>query len=197
MVKSQIQEIRRALRSMMSGPVSSSMREKGLAYKLNFGVDAVRLRQLADQLPHTHELAAALWKEDVRELRLLAAMVQPVESFPPELADLWVEQMRFPEEAEYTVMNLFARLPYASEKAFAWMAREEFMFRLCGFLLMARLLMQGATPAPRDADELLDQAEAALHDSDTAVRLAAAKCLIKFEDTCPQYAERVEALLES
>ena len=45
---------------MMSGPVSSSMREKGLAYKLNFGVDAVRLRQLADQLPHTHELAAAL-----------------------------------------------------------------------------------------------------------------------------------------
>ena len=79
MVESQIQEIRRALRSMMSGPVSSSMREKGLAYKLNFGVDAVRLRQLADQLPHTHELSAALWKEDVRELRLLAAMEQPEE----------------------------------------------------------------------------------------------------------------------
>ncbi len=197
MVEEQIKEIRRTLRTMMSGPVSTSMREKGLAYKLNFGVDAVRLRQLADELPHTHELAAALWKEDVRELRLLAAMVQPVESFLPDLADLWVEQMRFQEEAEYTVMHLFARLPYASGKAFLWIAHEAPMFRLCGFLLMARLLIQGATPAPRDAEELLDQAAAALHDTDTAVRRAATKCLVKFEDACPAYAARVEALLDA
>lgn len=191
----QLKELRRELRSMMSGPVSTSMREKGLAYKLNFGVDAVRLRGLAASLPHTREMAAALWKEDVREMRLLAPMVQPVESFPPELADLWVEQIRYPEEAEYATMHLFARLPYASQKAFEWMAHAGATFRLCGFLLMARLMMQGARPGERDTDEILDQAAAALHDESAPVRRAAAKCLVKLEDALPATADRVEALL--
>ena len=51
--------------------------------------------------------------------------------------------MDYPELAEYTVMNLFQRLPYASEVVFRWMADEREMFQLCGFLLMARLLMKG------------------------------------------------------
>ena len=131
-LQEQIREIKKNLRGVMNGPVSQSMREKGLAYKVNFGVELPRLREMAEEWPHNYELAAALWKENIRECRLLAGMLMPTEDFPADLAELWVEQMNFPEEAECTVVHLFARLPYASEKAFAWIAREEPMFRLCG-----------------------------------------------------------------
>ena len=43
-------------------------------------------------------------------------MLQPVETFYPEIADIWVEDMRYPEIAELTCMTLFQELPYASEK---------------------------------------------------------------------------------
>ena len=120
-----------------------------------------------------YALAARLWKEDIRECRLLAAMLMPAETYTAELADLWVEQMRYNEEAECTVMYLFARLSCASAKAFEWVAREEKMFRLCGWLLMGRLLAGGAVPSERDEEELLDQLAAELGGNDAAVARAA------------------------
>ena len=193
----QLRDIKARLRSAMNGPVSQSMREKGLTYKVNFGVELPRLREMADELPHTYELAAALWKEDIRECRLLAAMLMPVADFPEDLADLWVEQMRFTEEAECTVLHLFSRLPYASSKAFVWIACEGRFFRLCGWLLLARLFMQGARPAPRDADELLDQAQTELRGTDLTLARAAHKTLLRFMDLGEEENRKGETALEA
>ena len=81
--------------------------------------------------------------------------------FDAELAEVWVEQMQFVEEAECTVMHLFARAPWASDKAFEWIASPSWMHELCGYLLLARLFMQGLVPGVRDLDEFLDQAATA------------------------------------
>ena len=59
-ITEQLRNIKRSLRGVMNGPVSASMREKGLTYKVNFGVELPRLQQMAAGLPHTYELAAAL-----------------------------------------------------------------------------------------------------------------------------------------
>ena len=45
-------------------------------------------------------------------------MLQPTESFLPEIADIWVEDIRNIEIAELTCMNLFQHLPYAPAKSF-------------------------------------------------------------------------------
>ena len=181
-ITEQLRNIKRSLRGVMNGPVSASMREKGLTYKVNFGVELPRLQQMAAGLPHTYELAAALWKEDIRECRLLAGMLMPVEAFGDDLAEVWVEQMRFPEEAAFTVLHLFSRLPYASAVAFEWVAREEEMFQLCGWLLLGRLMVQGMQPAPRDRHELIDQAQAAVACGNMHLRNAAAKVLVRLEE---------------
>ncbi len=175
-------EIKQSLRGMMNGIVSQSMRSKGLNYKIIFGVELPRLQEFARELPHTHKLAAELWAEDIRECRLLAAMLMPTEDFTPELADEWVGGMRFPEEAECTVLSLFSRLPYASDKAFQWIAREEPLYQLCGYLLMGRLLMRGAVPTERDREELMDQINAALQSPVRYVALAAQKVLVRLEE---------------
>lgn len=193
----QIRLIKRALRGVMNGPVSHSMREKGLNYKVNFGVELPRLKEMADSLPHTYELAAALWKEDIRECRLLAGLLMPPESFDAELGEIWVEQMRFAEEAECTVMHLFARTPWASAKAFEWMAQEDPMHQLCAYLLLARLFMQGLAPSPRDEAEFLDQTETALQSTHLLTARAALKALYKYMDLGESQQAAAERLLQS
>lgn len=180
---------------MMNGPVSASMREKGLTYKVNFGVELPRLQEFASELPHEHDLAQALWKEDIRECRLLAAMLQPTETFYPDIADIWVESMRFTEEMECTVFSLFQHLPYASQKCFEWMAHPAANFQQCGFLLIARLFGQGLTPNPRDEAEFLDQAVTAMHADNYAVSQAARRALTRFMDLGEEQEKKVQNLL--
>lgn len=177
-----LRDIKQDLRGMMNGPVSASMREKGLAYKVNFGVETPRLQAYAESLPHTYALAAALWKEDIRECRLLAGMLMPADKFDSELAEIWVEQMRFTEEAEHTVMNLFCHASWASGKAFEWIAANDDMRQICGYLIFCRLFMRGMKPSARDAQEFVDQAHSALASGSPAVSRAAAKALIKYEE---------------
>lgn len=181
-----LRAIKARFRLFMNGPVSQSMREKGLDYKLNFGIEYPRIREIAADFPKDHKLAQALWKENIRECKILAALLQPIDSFCPELADIWIEDMHYPELAQYTVMNLFQHLPYAPQVVFRWMADEREYFQLCGFLLMARLLMQGRPLNERGAAEFLDQARAAAADSSLpSVQRAAAVALQKYAEACP------------
>lgn len=164
----------------MNGMVSQSMRKKGMEYKLNFGIEYPRIKEIAAGYEPDHELAQALWKENIRECKILAGLLQPADTFYPEIADIWIEGMDYPELAEYTVMNLFQRLPYASEVVFRWMADEREMFQLCGFLLMARLLMKGEKLNERAEAEFLDQACTAVEGDCGPVQKAASVALRKY-----------------
>lgn len=164
----------------MNGMVSQSMREKGMEYKLNFGIEYPRIKEIAAGYEPDHELAQALWKENIRECKILAGLLQPADTFYQEIADIWIEGMDYPELAEYTAMNLFQRLPYASEVVFRWMADEREMFQLCGFLLMARLLMKGEKLNERAEAEFLDQACTAVEGDCGPVQKAASVALRKY-----------------
>lgn len=175
-----IKDIKSKFRLFMNGMVSQSMREKGMEYKLNFGIEYPRIKEIAVGYEPDHELAQALWKENIRECKILAGLLQPADTFYPEIADIWIEGMDYPELAEYTVMNLFQRLPYASEVVFRWMADEREMFQLCGFLLMARLLMKGEKLNERAEAEFLDQACTAVEGDCGPVQKAASVALRKY-----------------
>lgn len=175
-----IKDIKSKFRLFMNGMVSQSMREKGMEYKLNFGIEYPRIKEIAAGYEPDHELAQALWKENIRECKILAGLLQPADTFYQEIADIWIEGMDYPELAEYTVMNLFQRLPYASEVVFRWMADEREMFQLCGFLLMARLLMKGERLNERAEAEFLDQACTAVEGDCGPVQKAASVALRKY-----------------
>ena len=175
-----LQLIKRDFRSLMNGTAAASLREKGLHYRLIFGVEWPQLMRLSAEIVKDHDLAQALWKEDIRECRLLAGLIQPVETFSLELADVWIETMHYPEEAQYTVLSLFQHLPHVSEAAFNWIARSEEMYRLCGWLVLARLFMKGLPLNTRSEDEFIDQAETSLQDPSLAVRVAARNAVLKY-----------------
>lgn len=187
----QLREIKTQLRLSMNGAVSQSMREKGLVYKLNFGVELPRIKTIAAAYGKDHVLAQALWKEDIRECKILAGMLQPVESFLPEIADIWVENIRNIEIAELTCMNLFQHLPYAPAKSFHWIATEDEYTQVCGFLTIARLLMKKGDMDERVGNEFLDQAVTAFLSDAYHVRNAVMTAIRRFMQHSQENAFRV------
>ncbi|MBQ8442333.1 MAG: DNA alkylation repair protein [Bacteroides sp.] len=191
-----IKEIKKQFRLFMNGIVSQSMREKGLDYKLNFGIELPRLKEIAAKFDKNHDVAQALWKENIRECKILAGLLQPVDTFYPEIADIWVEDMHYPEIAELTCMNLFQHLPYASEKVFQWMAEEGEYYQFCGYMLMARLLMKGNEMNERAENELLDQALTALQSETGMVCRAASTALKKYASQSSGNAKKLLKMLQ-
>ena len=182
-IKEQLKDIKTQLRLSMNGAVSQSMREKGLVYKLNFGVELPRIKMIAESYEKNHDLAQALWKEDIRECKILAGMLQPIETFYPEIAEL-------------TCMNLFQHLPYAPAKSFHWIADEQEYIQTCGFLTAARLLMKKGDMTERASGELLDQAICAVHSDSYHVRNAALLVIRKYMQHSEEHAFQVCRLVE-
>ena len=173
-----VREIKSKLRLFMNGVLSQSLREKGLKYRLIFGVELPRLKEIASGYEQSHELAQALWKEDIRECKILAGYLQPSNTFDPELADFWMESVHNIELADYLCMILFRRLPYASQKAFEWIASGERMKMYTGFRLMSHLFtILGTETNERSRNEFIDQAQAALQGDDLLIKQAAQSAL--------------------
>ena len=177
-----VREIKGKLRLFMNGVLSQSLREKGLKYRLIFGVELPRLREIAAGYEQNHELAQALWKEDIRECKILAAYLQPAETFDPELADFWMESVHNTELTDYLCMALLRRLPYASQKAFQWMASDNRIEAYTGFRLITHLFaLHGTEMNERSCNEFLDQAHTALQGDDLLIKQAAQSALDRYE----------------
>ena len=91
-IQQQVKEIKQSFRQMMDGSVAASMRTKGVDYKLNWGATLPRLREKAEEIGKNYDLAIALWKENVRECKILATMIMPPSEVLPEVIDIWMEQ---------------------------------------------------------------------------------------------------------
>ena len=188
----QIKEIKQSFRLMMDGMVAASMRNKGANYKLNWGATLPRLRDKAEELKqmfnvsclmfNQYDLAIALWKENVRECKILATMLMPADKMLPEVVDIWMEQTDCQEIAEQATFNLYQYLPYAADKAYTWMASDKELYQLCGFHILSRLFMNKQEPNERGINEFIDQALAALEGDSLMVKKAAMNAMIRFAE---------------
>ena len=181
-INQQVKEIKQSFRLMMDGMVAKSMRDKGLEYKLNWGATLPRLREKADEIGKNYDLAIALWKENVRECKVLATMIMPAERMLPEVADIWMEQTPNLEIAEQAAFNLYQYLPYAPAKAYTWMASEKELYQLCGFHIISRLFMNKQEPNERGINEFIDQALVALLGQSIPVKKAAMSAIQRFAE---------------
>ena len=172
------------------------MRDKGVQYKLKWGASIPMLREKAEELGKNYQLAIALWKEDVRECKILATMLMPPDEVLPEVIDIWMEQMPSQEMAEQASFNLFQYLPFAPAKAYEWMASDKELYQLCGFLVITRLFMNGQEPNERGINEYIDQLEVALQGPSLAVRKAALQSVQRFSELGLVYERLAQSALK-
>jgi len=141
MYENTIREIRKQCRLAMNGVVSASMREKGISYKLNFGLTIGQIREIAKLYEPDSLLAESLWKEDVRELKILATMLFPVTVFSKEIADKWAGEVSNQEIREQLCLNLLQNVPFATLLVDEWSKEANTGVRTTGYWLMARLFL--------------------------------------------------------
>lgn len=152
-VRDTLREIRKRLRLGMNGVVSASMREKGMSYKLNFGVPFPEIRSIAHSFQPDVDLAEAMWKEDVRELKILATMLYPPEAFTPERAEAWVGGIPYQEIAEMASRYLYAKMTEADEMAVHLLYDRQAPYaRTVAFLVFMYLFAAGSAIEPSHVD---------------------------------------------
>ena len=156
----------------MNGVTAQSLRDKGVNYHLNWGVSLQHLQEMTAEIKaesHTpaelFTLSSLLWKENIRECKILATMLMPAEEFPADLAMLWVEQTPTQEIAELAAMNLYQHLPYAKDMALQLIAQPYEMAQLQGYCIMARLLSTKMVLNDSELNEFIDQAHSTFKSS--------------------------------
>lgn len=195
--KERLQEIKRSFRLMMDGVTAQSMRDKGLDYHVNWGASIPMLKAKAKEIGKDYDLAIGLWKENVRECKILATMVMPADKILPEVVDIWMEQTSSVEIAEMASFNLYQYLPYAADKAYQWIASDKEIYQLCGFHVLSRLFMNGQEPNERGINEFIDQAIAALQGTSIQVKKAALASVMRFADLGLVYERMAKSAMRS
>lgn len=195
-IDGKVRELKRGFRLMMNGQASQSMREKGLDYHLNWGVPFMQLKQMAADLPQDYDFAIALWKEDIRECKILATLVMPHDKMPEEVAEIWMDQTRSQEMAEMQAFNLYQYVSYAPKLAYRWMALDNTVKEICAYDILGRLFMKGQEPNGRGINEFIDQAVTALKSPSAGLRHAAMNALTRFADLGLVYERLANAALK-
>lgn len=191
-----LMKIKRSFRLLMSGPTSQSMTQKGLGYKINWGVPFIELKKMALEYGKDYELAIELWKEDIRECKILATLIMPAEKMLPEITDIWMEQVKSQEMAEMLAFNLLQHVDYAPAIAYEWIATDKTLYEIAGFQLLARLFVNGQEANERGINEFLDQAAVALQGDNIGIKHAAANCVLRFADLGEEYEKIARAALK-
>lgn len=187
-----LRNIRADLRMSMNGVTAASMRAKGVGYRMNFGVDVPRLKQIAARYVPDKVLAEIMWKEDVRELKILATMLCPPVCFFKEDAYRWIWGVANQEIREQVCKNLFQELSYANELVQEWTGSEDETIRTTGYWLFARLCIIRSDAINRiRSEELLERAKADLKNESLLLRQSALNTLKFFGRLSPDNAEKV------
>jgi len=189
-----ITNIKKDLRASMNGVASAAMRQTA-DYRVNFGVELPRLQQIAADYPADRELAQNLWHESVRECRILATILMPKEAFDQEICDIWVSEIKTVELGQIFAINLMREIPYASQKAFEWIASDNAMLQQIGYFTMCHVLRKGPMNE-QSKEELLDQIACDIHDSSTPVGKAAFKTLQIFANQSDDNNERAKNIAD-
>lgn len=192
-----LKQIKGRFRLMMNGMASQSMREKGLGYSINWGVSLPTLKTLAEEYGKDYELAIELWKENIRECKILATLIMPPADMQPDLACLWVSQVPNQEIAAMVSFNLFQYIEGAKDLAFKWLASESELEQMCGYNVLSRLFMRGETLEPREINELLDQAKTAFEGGSVSLQHTVVNMLSRFCSISEEYNKIAKSAFKS
>ncbi|WP_018109288.1 DNA alkylation repair protein [Bacteroides propionicifaciens] len=195
-VQEQIKDIRSQLRLYMNGVVSASMRKSGLDYKLNFGVELPRIKEIAATCEPSVALAESLWVEQTRELRILATLLYPREEFTVETANHWLKEVGNIEIANLLVMNQLQHIEGVCPLSFQWIADKDELIQTIGYATISRLLNRGVEMDERAASEFVNQAVVAAVSGEFNLRNASIMALKNFMKQSPNNKYTILAAVE-
>lgn len=197
-VDDDVKKIKRSFRLFMNGVASSSMRDKGLEYKINWGIPVTRLRDMAAQYAPSVALAERLWESDVRECKILATMLMPAERFSEPMALSWLSACNNQELVEMLVFNLVQNMPGVETFVVSLLCSDERNAPLAALHLVSRLVARQNVAFMTDevVSSFAQLVIKALNGTDAVLKHAALNSVTRYVDRELKGADKVVELLK-
>lgn len=154
-MKTTISKIHARFRQLKSGEVADNLKAQGVTYRLAWGVQSYRMREIAADFEPDAEVAEYLWNEDVRESKLLAPRLYPAERMTMADAERWADTTPYIEVADQLAMHLLCKLPFATELTENWLQEGCSEMRQYLALMTASRLQQPTPAICRKAEKIL------------------------------------------
>lgn len=198
-VDEDVKKIKRSFRLFMNGVASSSMRDKGLEYKINWGIPVTRLRDMAAQYAPSVALAERLWESDVRECKILATMLMPAERFSEPMALSWLSACNNQEMVEMLVFNLVQNMPGVETFVVSLLCSDEHNAPLAALHLVSRLVARQNVAFMTDevVSSFAQLVIKALNGTDAVLKHAALNSVTRYVDRELKGADKVVELLKN
>ena len=123
----------------------AGMARFGISVDNAFGVSLPIIRDLVKKYKNNHALALQLWQSGYHEARIMATMVENPNEVTEAQMELWVSDFDSWDVCDQCCSNLFRKTPFALEKTFEWVSREEEYVKRAGFVMMACLAVHSKT----------------------------------------------------
>ncbi len=191
-LKSTIKDIKQSFRFYMNGVTAQSLRDKGQPFHLIWGISLLHLHEMAADYPHDHDLACALWTENIRECKILATLLMPPGEFTPDKAREWAVTLAAQEIADCSA-QLYAAQPYAEQLAGELATSADPLQAILAFNIYGRLLAAHAI----NIHDFLRAADKALDTSNVNVRYAAIRALQRCANINDCYFNLAKTTLET
>jgi len=138
----QMNEIKQRIVLSMNGVTSDSMKEKGVNYKINYGVSLPTLREIAALYTPSVDLSNRLWLLGWRETLILSILLQPVASVTAEKVLERVKATSEKEIIDAMCLFLLSKLSFRSQLPAILLAENDRNCNVAAFMLSARIYQQ-------------------------------------------------------
>jgi 3-methyladenine DNA glycosylase AlkD len=134
-----VEDVLAALKAKATQRTRDGMARYGIPADHAWGVTVAHIRQLAKDLGHDHELAAALWASGVYEARMLAAFVDDPARVTVAQMDRWCRDFDNWAVCDTVCFHLFDRTPHAFGRIARWAGHRDEFVKRAAFALLASL----------------------------------------------------------
>ena len=126
------------IRKQMNGAVLDTFRYYGAKYGMNYGVAIHSLRQMALEQGVDHSLSQFLYRQQVRELQIIALWIADAKAVSADELDFWMEGIINSEMAEQAAQALFANVNCIDTLLERWCASDNLLHAYAALLSASR-----------------------------------------------------------
>jgi len=155
-VEKELEWVKAQVRLHMNGAASSQMEERGIKYRVNYGVALPHLKQLAKKIPVGYELAQRLWFLQIRETMLLAALTVSEKDMTQQRCIEWGEKIDNKDLVERSAMLLWSRIDGLDEVLDKWLNEGDQYLKATAFYTIGRKLQLGRHPENSTIKKLIE-----------------------------------------
>ncbi len=158
-VEKEVENILALIKLRMNGTTVGQMENRGIHYRLNYGVSFQHLKELSLSIKPSYALAERLWFLEIRESMLLAAMLVPQADMDINKALEWSKLIANIDLIERSSMFLWGKLPFAPDLIQQWSTGDTTILGILAMYTLGWHKYYSDQCTTKDIDQLLEQSK--------------------------------------